>query len=334
MSSTHSPSYTFCSTPTAVTNAVALLALSEYLVLDCEGKSIGTTDGILSLICIGTAHSENIFIFDALALTYAEPAIAPLLNLLKSNQVRKVVWDGRQDFLEIMDNYGISLGGVVDLQLAEVTSRSAVRGENDRKRLLRLSSGHLSYKLVKEKKKELNGIHLVIGLQKCLEQTQLENVIGKDKEVVAMHQANGGVPWLDRPLSPRLIQYAANDIYVIDLLYNHFLQKNWIKPNSLPLLLAQSKRYVSTQWLQGRTDHSNVFRMGALLPLDVLTNPQGTCERCSGCGRMLSLSCFEHMRQSGIIRKSRCRLCNVIAAKRRLPPMEGWIRVGSGEAVE
>jgi exonuclease 3'-5' domain-containing protein 1 len=184
MSSTHSPSYTLCSTPTAVTNAVALLALSEYLVLDCEGKSIGTTDGILSLICIGTAHSENIFIFDALALTYAEPAIAPLLNLLKSNQVRKVVWDGRQDFLEIMDNYGISLGGVVDLQLAEVTSRSTVRGENDRKRLLRLSSGYLSYKLVKEKKKELNGIHLVIGLQKCLEQTQLENVIGKDSECV------------------------------------------------------------------------------------------------------------------------------------------------------
>jgi len=333
MSSTHPP-YVLCSTPTDVTNAVAVLALSEYLVLDCEGKSIGNNDGILSLVCIGTARSENIFIFDTLALTYAEPAMAPLLNLLKSDQVRKVVWDGRQDFLEIMDNYGVNLGGVLDLQLAEVTSRSAVRGENERKRLLRLSSGYLSYKLVKEKKKELNGIHLVIGLQKCLEQTQLENVIGKDKEVVAMHKENGGVSWLERPLSPRLMQYAANDIYVIDLLYSHFLQKNWIKPISLPLLLAQSKRYVSTQWLQGRTDRSNVFRLGALLPLDVLTNPQGRRERCSGCEMMLSLSCFEHMRQAGMLRKPRCRLCNVIAAKRRLPPDEGWIRVGSGESVK
>ena len=45
-------------------------------------------------------------------------------------------------------------------------------------------NGKRCAELVKEKKKELNGIHLVIGLQKCLEQTQLENVIGKDSECV------------------------------------------------------------------------------------------------------------------------------------------------------
>jgi len=146
-----------------------------------------------------------------------------------------------------------------------------------------------------------------------------------------MHRANGGVPWLERPLSAKLLQYAANDIYVIDLLYNSFLHKSWIKPNTLPLLLAQSKRYVCTQWQQGRTDRTNHFRLGPLVPLDVLTNPQRRLERCSGCERMLSLPCFEHIRQSGIVRKSRCRLCNVIATKRRLPDDEGWIRVGSGE---
>ena len=43
--------------------------------------------------------------------------------------------------------------------------------------------------------------------------------------VVEMHKANGSVPWLERPLSPRLMQYATNDIYVIDQLYNAFLQK-------------------------------------------------------------------------------------------------------------
>jgi len=259
--------------------------------------------------------------------------MAPLLNLLKSEQVRKVVWDGRQDFLEIMDNYGVNLGGVLDLQLAEVTSRSAVRGENNRKRLLRLSSGYLSYRLVKDKKKELHDIHLVIGLQKCLEQTEIENTAGKDEDVVAMHRANGGVPWLERPLSPRLMQYAANDIFVIDLLYNHFLQKNWIKPSSIPLLLVQSKRYISTQWQQGRTDRTNAFRLGALVPLDVLTSPAGIRECCRGCERMLSIPCFEHRSQSGVVRKSRCRLCNVIAAKRRLPPDDGWVRVGTGEVV-
>jgi len=154
------------------------------------------------------------------------------------------------------------------------------------------------------------------------------------EEVVAMHKANGGVPWLERPLSPKLLQYAANDIYVIDLLYNHFLRRNWINPSSIPLLLAQSKRYISTQWQQGRTDRTNIFRLGALIPLDVLTSPQGLPELCAGCGRMLSLPCFEHMWRSCLLRKSRCRLCNVIAAKRRLPPDEGWVRVGSGEVAK
>jgi exonuclease 3'-5' domain-containing protein 1 len=142
-----------------------------------------------------------------------------------------------------------------------------------------------------------------------------------------MHKANGGVPWMERPLSSQLIQYAANDIYAIDLLYKFFLQKNWIKLNTLPLLLDQSKRYVSTQWQQGRTERTHPFRIGALVPLDVLKSPQTTLERCSGCERMLSLPCFEHKRQSGILRKSRCRLCNVIATKKRLPCDEDWVRV-------
>jgi exonuclease 3'-5' domain-containing protein 1 len=178
--STQPRPYTLCSTPAAVTDAVAVLHLSEYLVLDCEGKDIGRTDGLLSVICIGTAHAEHIFVFDTLALTRSEPAMAPLLDLMKNERVCKVVWDGRQDFLEILDNYGVRLGGVLDLQLAEVTSRSAVRGEDDRRRLYRLSSGYLSFQLAKKIKKDLSDIHLVIGLQKCLELTRLQDTVGKD----------------------------------------------------------------------------------------------------------------------------------------------------------
>jgi len=106
--------------------------------------------------------------------------MTPLLDLLKSERVRKVVWDGRQDFLEILDNYGVCLGAVLDLQLAEVTSRVAVRGESDKNRLQRLSSGYLSFRLVRENKEKLKDIHLVIGLQRCLELTRLENAVGKD----------------------------------------------------------------------------------------------------------------------------------------------------------
>ena len=79
--STQQRPYTLCTTPAAVTDAVAVLLLSEYLVLDCEGKDIGRTDGLLSIICIGTARAEHIFAFDTLSLTRSEPAMAPLLDL-------------------------------------------------------------------------------------------------------------------------------------------------------------------------------------------------------------------------------------------------------------
>jgi len=329
------PTFTLCTTPSSVANAIATLSRSEYLVLDCEGKDIGRKDGVLSLLCIGTPRAEHIFIFDALALTFtnASSALGPLLNLLRSDRMLKIVWDGRQDFLELLDCYGVGLCGVVDLQIAEVVSRSGVRGENEKMRLSRLATGYLSYRVVKEKRKELDGMHIVIGMQRCLEQTRLSNYVMKDEEVVAMHKANGSAKWLERPVEPKLLQYAANDIYAIDLLYNYFLQHNWINPVNFPLLLAQSQRYTRTQWQQGRTDDTHPFRMGSLLPLDVLNAPRGTLGGCAGCARMLSLGCFETMRQQGTVRKSRCRLCNVIASKRKLPPDEEWIQVGSGQRV-
>ena len=38
----------------------------------------------------------------------------------------KVVWDGRMDYLEILSTYGVAIDGVLDLQVAEVVSRSTI----------------------------------------------------------------------------------------------------------------------------------------------------------------------------------------------------------------
>lgn len=131
-----------------------------------------------------------------------------------------------------------------------------------------------------------------------------------------MHRAQGSAIWMERPLSARLLQYAANDIYLIALLYEHFVACRWINKRDPLGLLAQSRRYVSTQLEQGRTHDKDYFRMGALLPLDVLTKPRGIRERCSGCRRLLSLPCFD---VTGTSRNSRCRVCYIIAIKRHLP---------------
>lgn len=82
--------------------------------------------------------------------------------------------------MELLDCYGVGLCGAVDLQVAEVVSRSGVRGESENARLSRLATGYLSYAVVREKKMELDGMHIVIGMQKCLEQTKLSSYVVKD----------------------------------------------------------------------------------------------------------------------------------------------------------
>lgn len=135
-------------------------------------------DGSLSLICVGTAFAQFIFLFDVVVLTRYD--LQPLLNFL-SSKVMKVVWDGRMDFIELWSAYNVSIGkNVCDLQVAEVLSRSSFREERDDERLSRLvtSFGVQVWK----KPLQFSGIHRVVGLQQCLEENGYKGLVGKDRE--------------------------------------------------------------------------------------------------------------------------------------------------------
>lgn len=177
-------SYTLCADEDSVAAAIPFLSQASYIIVDCEGQSIGRGNGVLSLMCIGTPNAKNVFLFYTLALSRDEPAMAPLINLLESKEKTKIMWDGRQDFLEIFERYGVKLGSVLDLQLAEVVSRSASRGENERNRLYRLRSGYRSLDGVNISDEQLEGIHIVVGLQKCLLQSGLASQISKDRKSI------------------------------------------------------------------------------------------------------------------------------------------------------
>ncbi|EGN94504.1 hypothetical protein SERLA73DRAFT_188440 [Serpula lacrymans var. lacrymans S7.3] len=325
------PAYTLCSTSKSVTNAVSVLSHSPYLILDCEGKNIGRIGGVLSLLCIGTARAQHIFIFDALALNQDDPAVQSLLWLLSSPYVTKVMWDGRQDFLEIWDKYGITLGKILDLQLVEVVSRKTVRHEDENKRVARIAGRCLPWKVVKSNRELCQNIHVVLGMQGCFQENKLP-FTGKDPEVVAMHKANGSGLWLDRPLSAKLLRYAANDIRMIAMLYVNFSQKGWITRDTVFVLQDHSMRYAISQWHQGRTDDKNVFRSCAILPLDILTEPHGVLEKCVGCKRMLSLDCFLTRKERKIVtlRMSVCRACQVMAMMRKVSFFHAWFKLGLG----
>jgi exonuclease 3'-5' domain-containing protein 1 len=92
------------------------------------------------------------------------------------------MWDGRQDFLEISDNYGVDLDGVMDLQIAEVVSRSAYRGEKERQRKRRLADSQFGRKDVRPFVYKYSDIQLMLGMQACLDHNKLGTSVKKDRE--------------------------------------------------------------------------------------------------------------------------------------------------------
>lgn len=90
----------------------------EPVLLDFQGKSLGSTDGDLSLLQIGLPTKT--YVIDAIAL---EGSIPKLAAYLQSRTIQKVVWDGRLGYSELWHRYAIRLENVLDLQLVYLHER-------------------------------------------------------------------------------------------------------------------------------------------------------------------------------------------------------------------
>ena len=166
-------SYTLCTTYESAASAAKELSRSSAVILDCEGHNFGKPGGALSLIAIGKPNASHTFVFDVVSLSNAHhPLLAPLLSLLVSEDITKVVWDGRCDFMEIAEAYGVAMRGVLDLQLVEVAERRTT-GTQKNKRFKAWRVKHTAEyfkKLQKEITKDpsiLDGVYRVYGLDHC-----------------------------------------------------------------------------------------------------------------------------------------------------------------------
>ncbi|KAI0049360.1 hypothetical protein FA95DRAFT_1538429 [Auriscalpium vulgare] len=288
-------------------------------MLDCEGREIGTADGALSLLSLGSppVDSQSVFVIDVPAIRAFPPAMQAIAFLLRNPLIVKVVWDGRMDAIELSDVFGVGLGPVLDLQIVEVLSRETRFGETDRDRVQRLARGQFGYRALKEEPELFNGMHVVLGMQRCLEHFRLDFGLAKDTEVVEMHRNHESSRWMDRPLSPKLIQYAANDILLIAHLFAFFVHNDFI-PNNVHAfsdVLEKCARYVTRCGRIGRVDESDPFRPKAILLLDSLAVDASPMALCAGCGLVLPFPCFEVF---GWSRTAHCRLCKVRAMKTKL----------------
>ena len=123
-------STSFCDTNATLSTAIEAISDASYIFFDCEGTQLGSQGGLLSTIAIGLFTADNdvkAFVVDAIAL---KDSLQPLFAVLSADKPVKVMWDGRRDSSELYHRFGITLGGVLDMQLADIISRE-IRGEDE-----------------------------------------------------------------------------------------------------------------------------------------------------------------------------------------------------------
>ncbi|KAI5995950.1 ribonuclease H-like domain-containing protein [Pisolithus albus] len=322
--------FVYCNDLPSVAHATRILADSPVLIIDCEGRNIGVLGGALSLVCIGTERAEQIFVFDVLALEPFKSHLQPLLRILTDSAVKKVMWDCRNDFLEIQNEYNVMMTGIIDIQLAEIQARTTVKREGDFQHKCRFTRGGCSVPLqtIIQNAELFFEVHRLQGMDACIRQAGLPTA-GKDPEVIAMHRAAGSSVWMNRPLPPKLLAYAAHDIELIGALYEDFKRSAWITPTNEPLLVVQSMRYAYSLFYQGRVPDDDPLGQAAVLPLDVLSESPVPKVRCHGCHRTLSLSCYSVRKQGGglEVRSNICRVCQIKLLMKRAKYPITWITI-------
>ena len=133
-----------CDNPGSIASVIARLSDADVVFVDCEGKDLGSQDGLLSTLGLGVYKSPDgpydnpkgelvIYLVDVLAFQHPTGTISssssgsllrPIFDLLASPKVLKVGFDLRMDASELLHGHGVRLTHVLDLQVADVLSRA------------------------------------------------------------------------------------------------------------------------------------------------------------------------------------------------------------------
>ncbi|KAJ7450636.1 ribonuclease H-like domain-containing protein [Mycena latifolia] len=281
------PGFVFCDQTTDLPAVIQSLQGSPTLFLDCEGSDLGVKTGRLSLISLGIPatmpEEQRVYLIDA--QTLGTSGLRPIFEFLESSDIRKVVFDGRMDQSALFHEHHVTLQNVVDLQLADITSRP-LRGETEgsTKQIDRLPP-YLPFNEVQGKRWLYGKVHKLAGLGQALTEHTVdvsESQLALKTTSQAMHE-----DWERRPLSRSHLAYAANDIYLISRLWSHFVPAGYLGAN----IPEQSLRYVR-MWVNAQPDEGDAYKLHALLPLAILDAPMGATKQCSGCERLLPQPSF------------------------------------------
>jgi len=314
--------YRVCQTYEQVMAAISTLSVFPYIFLDCEGKTIGNTNGILSIISLGSPlhnNSQHIFLLDTLALADIPSAREALKQFLSSESVIKVVWDGRMGAIEVYHNFGTVLAPVLDLQLVEVLARKTIVKESDKLRLWRLGERFGLLKRIKKEPGFFTGVHVATGMQACVNKYLPHVPVCKEEnaKMIFTDGNDGSCLSLQRPLLPILRDHSAADIRLLGHIFNCFsgCHSPFIRFGDTIItqtMLDLSRRYVSRNGLTAREakNAKNTFRVGCLFMPDALTAPVATLIQCTSCSALLPPTGFQFKTiKERELRRQQCRIC-------------------------
>ncbi|KAF5380146.1 hypothetical protein D9615_006308 [Tricholomella constricta] len=294
--------YTFCDTASSVQAALPVLRNSAILAFDCEGQHLGTAGGRLSLISLHAIQppspdvGQRTFIFDVLRLK--RKALRGVYDILESDDVLKVVFDGRKDYSCLFHDRRVVFRNVIDLQLADIRSRH-VRGEGDAARMNRLKDCMQPSELYRNRHL-YRQVHKLNGLKNCA------------KEHIGYTATRGPrfdhSLWLERPLAEDYIRHAVEDVVLICSLYLFFRDAGYLYSQ----ISGDSMRYVSI-YNDRQPTLDDGFRSHGLLPLDILDHAEGGIRgTCVYCERSLPKSCFSKGNWAGGVGNRQCQVCRAV----------------------
>ena len=167
----------FCDTAAKCQTAAVALETSSAFVLDCEGQNLGASGGRLSIILLrGVTADSQTYIIDVPQLSLT--SLQPILDLLRSPNIQKIVFDGRMDFSALYHELGVELQNVLDLQLVDLMSRFT-RGERWERQWKRLRSC-LKTDELQTRPQLYAQVHRLSGLDGCIaEHAALPRKAGK-----------------------------------------------------------------------------------------------------------------------------------------------------------
>ncbi|KXT03594.1 hypothetical protein AC578_9980 [Pseudocercospora eumusae] len=167
---------------------------------DCEGKNLGR-NGTVTLLAIYIPDLIRAFVVDLqelghIALT-TEEEDETLKTIFESPTILKGVFDCRGDSEALFAHHNLTLDGIVDVQLMEAATRK------NSKRLFGLDV------CIKNRLKDLDP------------SAKAKFAESKDRVKELMRSGDGSC-FAERPLPNLLLEYAASDVIVLPILYEHF----------------------------------------------------------------------------------------------------------------